>query len=398
MLFVHAHPDDETISTGGTIALLTDAGVPVSVLTCTRGERGEVIPQELKHLEGHGTELGKHRELEIAEAMRILGVTDHRFLGTRGARDVRRQPRTYEDSGMQWGAHGAEAVRDAGKNSMAEASLGELIGDVITVIDELRPRAVISYDSTGGYGHPDHVRAHLVSLAASEEFGVPFFEIVPPGEDGAQASDAALREVDVSSVIERKIAALGAYRTQLTVGDGTITHTGGQVEPIATLERFRELGALESYGVGLGRDAAAQNGGLGERLVTGTLAFIGGVALGVLGTSVHSLNVTVANVPVWSGAALALVFAFLLLVGLRLRYDTRWPAGLAAVGILASTGVLSLEGPGGSVMIMANGPGWLWLYGPIVVALVVVVWPRFRGPRRDTMVTSSASLEEGDSL
>ncbi|MBE8146215.1 PIG-L family deacetylase [Brevibacterium casei] len=83
ILFVHAHPDDETIATGGTIAALAAEGDQVTVLTATRGEGGEVIPPEMKALEGDRAGLASVRESEIAEAMRSLGVTDHRFLGTR---------------------------------------------------------------------------------------------------------------------------------------------------------------------------------------------------------------------------------------------------------------------------------------------------------------------------
>src|SRR5690554_2536102 len=106
VLFVHAHPDDETISTGGTIATLVDAGVGVTVVTCTRGERGEVIPAELVHLEGDGPKLAEHRMGELADAMRILGVEDHRYLGEQSARLADLPPRRYLDSGMVWDSSG----------------------------------------------------------------------------------------------------------------------------------------------------------------------------------------------------------------------------------------------------------------------------------------------------
>jgi N-acetyl-1-D-myo-inositol-2-amino-2-deoxy-alpha-D-glucopyranoside deacetylase len=93
VLFVHAHPDDETIVTGGTIAKLVDLGAAVTVLTCTRGELGEVIPDEFKHLEGAGAELAQFRTGELHSAMHILGVTDHRFLGETSARWAGREPR-----------------------------------------------------------------------------------------------------------------------------------------------------------------------------------------------------------------------------------------------------------------------------------------------------------------
>src|SRR3712207_5287908 len=112
VLFVHAHPDDESISTGGTIATLVDRGAAVTVLTCTRGERGEVIPPELAHFEG-SPDLVPIREEELRKALRELGVVDGRFLGAPNARRPGLPERSYLDSGMRWGADGPEPVHDA---------------------------------------------------------------------------------------------------------------------------------------------------------------------------------------------------------------------------------------------------------------------------------------------
>ena len=86
VLFVHAHPDDESITTGGTMALLVERGSQVTLVTCTRGERGEVIPADLAGLEGDGAALATVRTEELATALAALGVVDHRFLGGPGAR------------------------------------------------------------------------------------------------------------------------------------------------------------------------------------------------------------------------------------------------------------------------------------------------------------------------
>ena len=119
VLFVHAHPDDETLATGATIATLVDAGAFVSVLTCTRGELGEVIPAELAHLGGE--ELGEHRLGELRTALSVLGVTDHRVLGEPNARWEGRGPRRYLDSGMVWGSAGAEPVPSPDGRSLSAA-------------------------------------------------------------------------------------------------------------------------------------------------------------------------------------------------------------------------------------------------------------------------------------
>src|SRR3984957_1317473 len=107
VLFVHAHPDDETLETGGTIAALVDRGAKVTVLTCTRGERGEIIPDDLRPALESKAAMAKLREAELAAAMKILGVTDHRYLGDRNARWSGAADRVYVDSGMSWGKPGA---------------------------------------------------------------------------------------------------------------------------------------------------------------------------------------------------------------------------------------------------------------------------------------------------
>ncbi len=162
VLFVHAHPDDETISTGATMAHLAAKRCPVTLVTCTRGERGEVIGSELAHLEGDGEALAAHRTQELAAAMAALGVSDHRFLGA--AEGVR-----YQDSGMAWGADGlAKVADDVPADAFALADLDEVAGQLARIIEDVRPQYVISYDPGGGYGHPDHVRASAVSRRAVE--------------------------------------------------------------------------------------------------------------------------------------------------------------------------------------------------------------------------------------
>src|SRR5690606_34212540 len=195
VLFVHAHPDDETISTGGTIATLVDAGVEVTVVTCTRGERGEVIPAGLAHLEGNGPELAEHREGELAEAMRVLGVEDHRYLGDHGARLADLPPRRYLDSGMVWGDSGKpQPVPDLDSKALCSAPTEEVAADIAAVIAAIQPDAVVSYDADGGYGHPDHIRAHVAARRAADVMAVPFYAVLPP-----QATrDAAAQSVDAA--------------------------------------------------------------------------------------------------------------------------------------------------------------------------------------------------------
>ncbi|MGZ4776853.1 MAG: N-acetyl-1-D-myo-inositol-2-amino-2-deoxy-alpha-D-glucopyranoside deacetylase [Oryzihumus sp.] len=160
MLLVHAHPDDETIGQGATMAKYAARGTAVTLVTCTAGEEGEVLIPELEHLAAHREDsLGPHRMTELAAAMKELGVTDHRFLGGAG---------TYRDSGMVWHADGhAIAGEDVKEGTFWRADLTEAANHLVEVIREVRPQVMVTYDQFGGYGHPDHIQAHRVAMYAA---------------------------------------------------------------------------------------------------------------------------------------------------------------------------------------------------------------------------------------
>ncbi|MDJ1136710.1 N-acetyl-1-D-myo-inositol-2-amino-2-deoxy-alpha-D-glucopyranoside deacetylase [Streptomyces iconiensis] len=154
LLLVHAHPDDESITTGATMAKYAAEGAHVTLVTCTLGEEGEVIPASLAHLAPDRDDaLGPYRIGELAAAMRELGVTDHRFLGG---------PGRYRDSGMM-GAPQNERPGCFWQADVDEA--GELLADVLR---EVRPQVLVTYGPDGGYGHPDHIQAHRVAMRAAE--------------------------------------------------------------------------------------------------------------------------------------------------------------------------------------------------------------------------------------
>jgi N-acetyl-1-D-myo-inositol-2-amino-2-deoxy-alpha-D-glucopyranoside deacetylase len=154
LLLVHAHPDDESIETGATMAKYAAEGAGVTLVTCTLGELGEVIPPELAHLawDADGG-LGQHRIGELADACKLLGVTDHRFLGGAGR---------WRDSGMM----------DSPSNDWAgcfwQADVDEAAGLLLEIIQEVRPQVIVTYDARGFYGHPDHIQAHRVAWRAFE--------------------------------------------------------------------------------------------------------------------------------------------------------------------------------------------------------------------------------------
>jgi N-acetyl-1-D-myo-inositol-2-amino-2-deoxy-alpha-D-glucopyranoside deacetylase len=154
MLLVHAHPDDETINNGVTMAKYVGAGAHVTLVTCTLGEEGEVLVPGLAHLAADKDDaLGQHRIGELATAMEALGVEDFRFLGG---------PGRYRDSGMM-----GLPTNDR-PECFWQADLDEAAGFLVEVIREVRPQVVITYDENGGYGHPDHIQAHRVAMRAVE--------------------------------------------------------------------------------------------------------------------------------------------------------------------------------------------------------------------------------------
>jgi N-acetyl-1-D-myo-inositol-2-amino-2-deoxy-alpha-D-glucopyranoside deacetylase len=168
MLLVHAHPDDEAINNGATMAKYVAEGAHVTLVTCTLGEEGEVLVPDLAHLAAHADDgLGEHRIGELAEAMRALGVTDHRFLGGAGH---------YRDSGMVWGDDGGAAVgEDVRDDTFWRADLREAADLLVGVIREIRPQVLVTYNEYGGYGHPDHIQAHRVATYATSLAAVPSY-------------------------------------------------------------------------------------------------------------------------------------------------------------------------------------------------------------------------------
>ncbi|MFE4459302.1 N-acetyl-1-D-myo-inositol-2-amino-2-deoxy-alpha-D-glucopyranoside deacetylase [Nocardia tengchongensis] len=240
LLLVHAHPDDESITTGGTIAHYRRRGVPVTVVTCTLGEEGEVIGDEYAHLvAGSADQLGGYRIAELSRALNELDVDAPHFLGGAGR---------WRDSGM--------AGTPSARNPRAFVNSGNAASDaLVQVLLELRPRVVIGYDPRGGYGHPDHIRAHEITMAAvdaASDWGwtVPKvywtvtdasvlamhtealkrrtvdqlpgalprgWRLPLDGELACVPAESVTTTVDVSDVLAAKRAALRAHATQVTV-------------------------------------------------------------------------------------------------------------------------------------------------------------------------------------
>jgi N-acetyl-1-D-myo-inositol-2-amino-2-deoxy-alpha-D-glucopyranoside deacetylase len=168
LLLVHAHPDDESINNGATMAMYAEQGRGVTLVTCTLGEEGEVLVPELAHLAADKEDgLGTHRISELEAAMSELGVTDHRILGGAGR---------YRDSGMDWDETGhakpKETVRD---DTFWRADLTEAATLLVEIIREVRPQVLVTYDEFGNYGHPDHIQAHRVAMYGAQLAAVPSY-------------------------------------------------------------------------------------------------------------------------------------------------------------------------------------------------------------------------------
>lgn len=221
-LFVHAHPDDETLSTGSLLAWLASREISCEIVTCTRGERGEIVPGVLP-ANIQIADLVKVRQHELACALRALGAADHDYLGTPPARAAGLAPRDYRDSGMSWISEGIAGPADlSDPDSFTAASLAEQLADLVALIERVRPTVLVSYDNLGSYGHPDHVRAHELTLAAARATGIPMVEVASaPDADGFEWFDLADHR-------EAVVNALNCYATQLTVYDDHLVHVGGQ--------------------------------------------------------------------------------------------------------------------------------------------------------------------------
>jgi len=237
LLFVHAHPDDETLTTGATIAHYRARGAQVQVLTCTLGEEGEVIGDQWALLAAdRADQLGGYRIAELTAALGALGVDGPRFLGGAGR---------WRDSGMA----GSPPRRGS---RFSDGDLDEQAASLAAVVDELRPHVVVTYDPNGGYGHPDHIRAHQVTIAgvAAARWRVPKVYWTVISRSAAMTALAGLAEVpaswsvvdaeallptisyadetidaaiDATAALQAKVAALRAHATQVQVSeDGTV--------------------------------------------------------------------------------------------------------------------------------------------------------------------------------
>jgi len=271
---VHAHPDDETLTTGGTIArYAAEPDTAVTLVTCTLGEQGEVIPAELAELAAErADQLGGYRIGELAAACGALGLRDHRFLGG---------PGRWRDSGMALAGHGVRAALPEELHPRAFArpeAFDEQVAQLVAVLEQVRPQVVVTYAADGGYGHPDHVRAHEITVAAVRRAparvfctvvgrstleaglagldgvpGMPFRMPVPDELPSVPDGTIGTR-IDVRAQRPARLAALRAHATQVTVWEGERATAWALSNRVA--QPFRDV---EEYVAADGRAAPADD-------------------------------------------------------------------------------------------------------------------------------------------
>lgn len=228
LLLVHAHPDDESIFTGATMAKYAAERAQVTLVTCTMGELG--VNPRTRSVAASGSQLAKVRARELETACATLGVTDHRFLGS---------PGEWRDSGP------AGAPSNVDPRSFCAADMDKAANDLIEVIREVRPQVIVTYDANGFYGHPDHIQAHRVAWHAYQLACNPLLTkfyattmprsilagammpLAGPAAQKRSRLEGALRlgaadeevttEINATAYLNVKMAALKAHTTQISV-------------------------------------------------------------------------------------------------------------------------------------------------------------------------------------
>lgn len=354
LLVVHAHPDDESIFTGHIIAERLAAGAEVYVLTLTRGERGKVKLEELKGLEGQLRAMGAFRSGELRVALSELqkagSKLHHSFAGTRA----------FLDSGMRINSMGRPTKKSrTDEMALASASTSVIAEDIERVMNEFKPDAILTYNSKGGYGHPDHKMAHHATAMAIRHYrrqkrrAPQFWVIAEPNE----RFDVAIGDAKTAKF---KRAALEAHSSQVSIFPETYS-IGSTETRYDAPERIRK--ATPSPLVHL------------LPLLTFFWAIPLGILLGLSGTLLHSVKTTdTSEFPI--GLAVALTMVASLALALRILRNSRGALYLMTASFLTTVYLLSRPQPGGEVLIVANQVGDTWVYGSMAICALIMLFPK----------------------
>lgn len=407
VLVVVAHPDDETLTAGGLLALLARRA-HVTVVTATRGERGEVIGEDLQALLADPAALASQRERELAQAVAALGVQRHLFLDSVA-------DRRWVDSGMRWDAD-APFVRalpadDAGPEALSVADPEPQVVALLRIVDDVVPDLVIVDEPGGGYGHPDHRRVHEITMAAAGRArtrprfvawpvratsavraaqhwlaGLPLAtqELSLPAEDGPLPSivvpdeDVDI-EVDIGAEVPALLGAMAAHRSQVQAIDtsvssdlvaGSFALSNGVRQPILRRAGLRVApgwGAREELRQALGLDGEPRDG-MAFTVTMVVFTAVLGIFVGAAGTLFHRAispwGLMIAAVAVLAAAVLARSF-----VG---RAGTLAYAG-AVVGTVL---VLTYVRPGDDILVTNEAIGLVWVLVAFIGSAAGALAPR----------------------
>ena len=356
LLVVHAHPDDESLFTGHIIAERLAAGAEVYVLTLTRGERGKVKLEELKGLEGQLRAMGAFRagELKVAlsELAKAGSTLHHSFAGTRA----------FLDSGMRINPMGRPTKKHrTDEMALASASTAVIAEDIERVIKEFKPDAILTYNSKGGYGHPDHKMAHQATAMAIRQYrrqkrrAPQFWVIAEPNE----RFDVAIGDAKTAKF---KRAALEAHSSQVSIYPETYSVSNTEIRYDAP-EKIRK--ANPSPLVHL------------RPILTFFWAIPLGILLGLAGTLLHSVQTSnTDHFPI--GLVVALTMVASLALAIRLLRNSRGALYLLTISFVSTVFALSQKQPGGEVLILGNTVGGIWAYGSTAICAIVMLFPRLR--------------------
>lgn len=358
LLIVHAHPDDESLFTGHVIAHALRGGSEVRVVTLTRGEMGTTEVKDLEYLNEDSQAMALFREQELSQSLQAFPGVEHRYLGQRA----------YRDSGMRinaWGKVGKPRKLD--EMSLSAAGTSVVGEDIASEIKDFKPDVVLTYDSKGGYGHPDHKAAHAavawaIRHLAKKRIRPQLWEIVEPGK----SFDVEFGDEETAEV---KRAALLAHSSQIEISGDEIVYNGKTRMLLTDTERLRKTSPSPLLQL--------------KPVLTYLWAVPTGILVGIAGTLLHR-SVDGSGFPIGLVVALSMVGS--LALALRMLRNSRGALYLMSFSLIATVFLMAQRQPGGELFITTelggnffDSVGNLWAYGSIVLVGLIMVFPQLRG-------------------
>lgn len=358
LLIVHAHPDDESLFTGHVIAHALRGGSEVRVVTLTRGEMGTTEVKDLEYLNENSQAMAIFREQELSQSLEAFPGVEHRYLGQRA----------YRDSGMRinaWGKVGKPRKLD--EMSLSAAGTSVVGEDIASEIKDFKPDVVLTYDSKGGYGHPDHKAAHAavawaIRHLAKKRIRPQLWEIVEPGK----SFDVEFGDEETAEV---KRAALLAHSSQIEISGDEIVYNGKTRMLLTDKERLRKTSPSPLLQL--------------KPVLTYLWAVPTGILVGIAGTLLHR-SVDGSGFPIGLVVALSMVGS--LALALRMLRNSRGALYLMSFSLIATVFLMAQRQPGGELFITTelggnffDSVGNLWAYGSIVLVGLIMVFPQLRG-------------------